>query len=154
MKNGEGQDFLVCRAAGRLCALPLAHVIETMRPLPLRRLSAAPQFVAGVSVIRGVPTPVLDTGTLLDESTSAPGRLVSVRTGERTVALAFDAVLGIRSILNDSLHRLPPLLDPAGSEVVAAIGALDEELLVVLEGSRLLPAAAWDAIRDQHGAGA
>jgi purine-binding chemotaxis protein CheW len=56
---------LVVGVKGRLCAVPLTHVIEIMRPLPVEPISDVPLFVQGVSIIRGIPTPVVDLGALL-----------------------------------------------------------------------------------------
>ena len=56
---------LVFRAGSMLCALRLADVIETMRPLGTRPLAGTPAFVRGVSIVRGVPTPVVDVARLL-----------------------------------------------------------------------------------------
>jgi purine-binding chemotaxis protein CheW len=129
-----------------LYALPLAHVVETLRPLPVEPLAGAPAFVRGLCVIRGVPRPVVDATGLL--GAHAPGdppaepptaRFVTVRAGAHQVALAVDAVLGVRTVPPESLHTLPPLLQEAGAEAVAAIGRLDNELLLVLRSSRLLP---------------
>jgi chemotaxis signal transduction protein len=51
---------LVVGVKGRLCAVPLSHVIEIMRPLPVEPISSVPSFVQGISIIRGIPTPVVD----------------------------------------------------------------------------------------------
>ena len=131
--------WLLCRAGRRLCALPLAHVVETMRPLPIERIAASPRLVLGLSVIRGSPIPVLDIGALLGEPVTDPQRIVTVRTGERLVGLAVETVIGVRSIEPDMLDDLPPLLKDAAGEVVSAIGRLDSELLLFLSTTRLLP---------------
>lgn len=137
---------LICRVRTRLYALPLAHVVETLRPLPVEPLAGAPPFVSGLCVIRGVPRPVVDAARLLGAQSVAAlpsdrpaARFVTVRAGAHQVALAVDAVLGVHAVPPDSLHGLPPLLHEAGSEAVAAIGRLDAELLLVLRSSRLLP---------------
>ena len=137
---------LVCRVQGRLCALPLGHVIETMRPLPTVVVAGTPPFVRGLAVIRGTPLPVLDVASLLGEADASPGRFVTLTVGLRHVALAVDSVLGVRAIPPGSLRRLPPLLHEAGSEVVASIGLLDAELLLVLQSSRLLAEDAWEVL--------
>ena len=135
------------RVRGRLCALPLEHVVETMRPQPVSSVAEPPPCVAGVAVIRSAAVPVVDVGRLLDPSARVePGsaqralRFVTVRTGDRTVALAVDEVVGIRTLTTDALRDLPPLLREAGSDAVAAIGTLDAELLLVLRAARLVPA--------------
>ncbi len=148
----EQDTFLLCRAGPRLCALPLGHVGETMRPLPVDALAGVPPFVAGVAVIRGAATPVVDVARLLDATgaPSSPGRFVTIRLGVRQSALAFEAVLGVRR-LKASDRTLPPLLRDVGAGVVAAIGALDGDLLVVLESARAVHSAAWAAIGARTG---
>ena len=146
MRNDLAAPSLLLRVRGRLCALPLEHVVETMRPQPVRPVADTPPFVAGVSVIRGAVVPVVDVARFLDPSAdprdsaaSAEARFVTVRTANRTVALAVDAVVGVRRLPEGAQGDLPPLLRDAGSEAVAAIGTLDAELLLVLRAARLVP---------------
>jgi purine-binding chemotaxis protein CheW len=68
---GERQSTLLCRVRERLCALPLAHVVETMRPLPIEPLGGMPGFVQGIAIIRGAPVPVVDAGALLGSAGAA-----------------------------------------------------------------------------------
>lgn len=146
--NGNADLSLICRVQTRLCAIPLGHVIETMRPLPTEAIVGAPPFVRGLAVIRGTPVPVVDAARLLGttHAQAQAGRLVTMPVGARRVALAVDSVLGVRAIPAGSLHELPPLLHEAGADVVAAIGLLDAELLLVLHATRLLPEDAWAAL--------
>lgn len=131
--------FVVFRARTRLCALPTVHVQETMRPLPMQALAAAPEFVIGVALIRGAPVPVVDASALLgatDERDTT--RFVTLRIGDRCIALAVEAVLGIRALPSASLQKLPPLLRDTSSEILSALGTLDTELLTVLKLARTL----------------
>ncbi|HVR61901.1 MAG TPA: chemotaxis protein CheW [Polyangia bacterium] len=138
---------LLCRLGSGLCALPLDCVVETMRPLPIERLSRAPDFVLGVAVVRGQPVPVIDGARLVGAAeTAAPGRLVTLRVGQRRAALAVTGVVGVRDLGGLPLGALPPLLEGAAGDVVTAIGALDDQLLLVLGAARAVPAAVWDAL--------
>lgn len=132
-------SWLLCRAGTRLCAIPLEHVIEIMRVLPIEVVAGAPPYMRGVSIIRGSAVPVVDTGLLIGDHATKSERLVAIRSGSRTIALAADAVLGIRAIGARMLHDLPPLLRDAASETIAAIGALDAELLFFLRAARIVP---------------
>jgi purine-binding chemotaxis protein CheW len=120
-----------------------------MRPLPVEPLAHLPSFVDGLSLIRGRPTPVLNARRLLgaDGEPGAPARFVTLELAERSAALAVDAVLGVRSLDVAELAHLPALLRDAQNDLVAALGTLDQQLLVVLERSRLLPEAVWAALR-------
>jgi purine-binding chemotaxis protein CheW len=148
MQSGSAEPWwLLCRVRARLCALPLEHVAETMRPLPIESLAGGPGFVSGLSVIRGLPIPVVDAGAVLGMREPArPTRFVTLKAGGKPVAVAVEEVLGIRELASASLRELPPLLREAGSEVVSAVGTLDAELLMVLQTARLVPESVWQAL--------
>src|SRR3954471_17245919 len=92
----EAVPSLVFRAGTLLCALPLDEVIETMRPLPTRPLAGTPAFVKGISVLRGVPTPVIDVSRLLTGVAGDIVRYVAVRTERGPVALGTGHVLVVQ----------------------------------------------------------
>ena len=122
-----------------VCALPIGHVVETMRALPLEPMANAPKFVAGLSIIRGVPVPVVDLSVVLGLSAGAATSLITLRMNGRIVAVRVDRVLGVRQIEEGASTKLPPLLEGASAEHVASIGTLDAHLLVILEASALFP---------------
>jgi purine-binding chemotaxis protein CheW len=128
------------------CALPLSHAVETLRPLPVQALADCPAFVAGACLIRGEVLPVVELGKLLGMPRSAPQRFVVVYAGPRKIVLAVDAVLGIEPLSESSLGGLPPLLAGAGAEAIAALRALDGQLLLVLQASRMVPEAVFDTL--------
>lgn len=138
--TGEARNpALLFRVRTRLCALPIAHILETMRPLPVESVASAPDFVLGVSLIRGVPTPVVDAGALIGATEPADfQRYITLRSGETGVALAVEEVLGVRELPPASLKRLPPLLREASVETLSALGSLDAELLTMLKLARTL----------------
>jgi purine-binding chemotaxis protein CheW len=138
--------WLLCRVAAGLCALPIDHVIEVMRPLPIQALSGMPQFLLGLCIIRGEPVPVIDAGLLLSGAGSHTGRLVTIAVGGRAIALAVEQVIGIRRIDHAALSMLPPLLQNTAGDAVEAIRALDGDLLLLLDSARIVPAALLDEL--------
>jgi chemotaxis signal transduction protein len=147
---GGATSFLVCRVGSYRCGILLDDVEETMRPLPCEPLAGAIGIVSGVAVIRGDVVPVVDAGVLLGTGGSSEGRFVTIRVEGRRAAIKVDAVIGVRDVANDSLVGLPPLLDGAGGEVVAALGAQGSELLVVLREARLVPDSVWALLEDHQ----
>jgi purine-binding chemotaxis protein CheW len=135
--------WLMCRVSDRLLAVSLTCVVETMRPLPLRTFSGAPPFVLGVSVIRDAVVPVIGIESLLGVRGTRPARWVTVRSDDRILALAVDAVLGVRTLDEATLHDVPPLLGTLDHTVLSAIGTLDSGLLLVLGDARLVPETVW-----------
>ena len=142
-----GSSWLLCRAGAGLCALPLEHVVEIMRALPVEAVAVPSPCLRGLSIIRGQPVPVVDLGMLLGEPSCEAARLVAVTVGGRPVALAVTAVLGVRTLDPTTLSSaLPPLLRDAAGDAVSAIGTLDAELLFLLQAGRLVPQSLFDQL--------
>ncbi len=149
---GAEASVLAVRASGAVCAIPAAQVIETMRPLPIEPLANLPNFVRGVALIRGAAVPIVDLGAVLEASgepampPSQTARFVTLRVGERCVALAVESIIGLVPLNPEGFSAMPPLLNHARRDVIQAIGTLDAELLLVLETARLVPESVWGEV--------
>jgi purine-binding chemotaxis protein CheW len=79
-----------------------------MRPLPIESVAGTPSFVRGVSVIRGVPTPVVDLKALLESCENSPsyGRFVALKCDARRVVIGVDSVVGLRNLDSAQLGEL------------------------------------------------
>ena len=161
VKEWRGNEVLSERAAvtkkalivglqGRVCAVPLAYVIETMRPLPIEPLPGVPSFVQGVAIIRGIPTPVISLGAVLGTSDEVAERFVTVRAGDKQVAVSVNEVLGVCDLDTIMIHKLPPLLQGAAKEIVEMIGTLDEQVLMILGAGWELPDEVWRVLPPQE----
>lgn len=152
MSDDTPYRALVFRISGRLYSLPLAQVVETMRPLPVQQIHGAPDFVLGATLVRGRPTPVISAARLLGEAAAACRRWITVWTGTRRVALEVDDLLGVRLIPAADDATRQPLLEGAEFERVATLGRLDGELLRSLQGACLVPEVAWSAMGAEEAA--
>lgn len=136
---------LVFRAGPLLCAMRLDEVVETLRPLETQPLAGTPAFVLGISVLRGVPTPVIDVARLLGGGAGTVERFIAVRTERGAVALATGAVLGIRSVDASATGGHPALLGARSSRLVAGVGVVGTEPLLLLQSMRTVPDEVWEA---------
>lgn len=152
--EGAGLASLVFRAGALLCALRLDEVVETMRPLKTRPLAGTPAFVRGISVLRGVPTPVIDVARLLggsaEDTRNEPPehadaeRYIAVRTERGPVALAVGGILGVQVIEAEPSGGHPALLG-ANSRFVAGVGTVGTQPLLLLQSMRTVPDDVWEA---------
>jgi purine-binding chemotaxis protein CheW len=140
----EAVTSLVFRAGTLLCALALDEVIETMRPLATRPLAGSPAFVRGISVLRGVPTPVIDVARLLTGSDGEIERYVAVGTERGPVALAVGTLLGIRATESGPAEPHPALLG-GSHRLVAGVGTFGSEPMLLLQSMRTVPDEVWEA---------
>jgi purine-binding chemotaxis protein CheW len=142
LQSAPSPRVLTVRLGHCACAVPLSYIREVMRPLPVEPLAGAPAGVLGVAVIRGRATPVVDLEALLVDGITTwtnSARFVTLRIGDRAVALLVEAVRSIRTLAGGELESLPPLWQGSHPPAVSALGAVDHELLFVLEAARLLP---------------
>lgn len=144
---------LLCQVDSSYLAIPISHVIEVTRPLPVTRLPDAPSWLMGVAVLRGIATPVVDARKLLAAAAPsgraspeprAASRWVALRIENRRAALAVDSVERAQELAPEIRGEVPPLL--SGTRPITAIGTLDSKLLMVLEGGRLLADSALSGL--------
>lgn len=136
-----------------VCALPLSGLVETMRPLPVEAFPKAPAFVRGMAIIRGEPTVVVDMRALMGEQWAESGRFVTVKIGNRIVALAFDAVLGVHRLNKARAIDLPPLLKSVADDTISQVTTRDAALLMFFESSRIFPPGLIENLVTQKVAG-
>jgi len=129
---------LVMRVLSRLCAIPLECIRETMRPLPLQPVVKAPPFVLGVSVIRGLPTPVVDLARLIENRESQSTRWIRIQQQEEQIALAVTEVLGIFNLDPARFQQVPALLGESHQSLLESLGMLNQDLLMVLRTAKIL----------------
>ncbi|MCK7593364.1 chemotaxis protein CheW [Pseudomarimonas salicorniae] len=142
---GRGiQQLLQVSAGGRRCALPLGQVREVLRPLPLQPIPELPDYVAGLTVLRGHPVPVVDLSSWLGLARGEVGRWLHLVQGARRLALAVEAVDGVREIEGAEWEAMPCLLrDRDAESALSRFGEVDGQLLSLVEAARLLPETAW-----------
>jgi purine-binding chemotaxis protein CheW len=119
-----------------------------MRPLPVEALANTPNFIQGVARIRGAAVPVVQLTALFqdDDRGDSTTRFVTLRVGERCVALAVQGVIGVADLSDHVFDNLPPLLKTVRTESIEALGTLDAEFLVMLNTARLVPESVWQAL--------
>ncbi|MBL8950485.1 MAG: chemotaxis protein CheW [Myxococcaceae bacterium] len=141
------KQLLLCRAGLRLCGLPLEHVAETLRPLPVEPVADAPAYVLGLTRLRGRPAPVVDLARLFgSEGAAAPTRFVALRLSGRQLALAVTHVAGVRGVDPTTLEGVPAIAGELEASVTEHLGTADAELLVVLQATKLLPESVWQVM--------
>lgn len=122
-----------------ICALPVRHVVEILRPLPVEAVRGAPDFVRGMALVRGAPAPVVDAARLLTGNAGGTiQRYVSLRADGSRVMLAVEAVLGVHTLDAATLEELPTLLSSLNASSVQRIGAYGQQLIFLLDAARLV----------------
>jgi purine-binding chemotaxis protein CheW len=140
-----GVVALVFRAGPLYCALPLDEVVETMRPLPTRPLAGTPPYVRGLTILRGAPAPVIDVTRLLTGVDGEIARYVAVRAGRGPIACATGPVLGVQRVEVAPPEGPAALFTGATKALIAAVGTVGTDPLLLLRSIRAVPDEVWEA---------
>ncbi len=145
--SSESRPVVVCRVAEFLAAIPLDHVSETMRPLPIRSFEGMADPLVGLAIVRGRPIPVVSARRLLGlEVGTTPTRFVALRLGSHAAALAVDGVVGVRILSPEVVGAWPSLAESVAPGRATAVALLDHQLLLVLQAARLVSEQVWAAV--------
>jgi purine-binding chemotaxis protein CheW len=133
-------------------AITLASVIEIFRPLPIQSIPGLPSFVLGISLIRGEATPVVHLNALVngEEPAGSTTRFVLLRVEPRPIALAVEQVIRICDLDISHFGELPYLLHNSSAEVISAVGAVDQKLLLILQAARVISKELWESLEAQQ----
>lgn len=131
------QPFVLCWLEDTCYGVPALEIQQVELPGPLTRVPHADPDVDGVTSLRGAVVPVLNLRSRFGLQRAPVGRLVVVRHGERTVALAFDQAREFLEFEEDAVQ-------PAGPDFPAHVSGVVQRpsgLVLLLSVDRLLQPA-------------
>jgi len=124
---------------GQLCGLPLASVERVEAMCAITPLPNAPSIVAGVINVHGAVIPVLDLARPLTETSRQyrlGDQLLLVRTPTRSVAIAVNQVVGVRSLPESGIASANALW--SGIRRIVGIATLNGDLLYIYDLDQFL----------------
>lgn len=110
--------------------------MQTITPVP-----QSPEFVEGVTNLRGSILPVIDLkkrfGIGIAEKTIET-RIVVITMGALKIGMIVDAVSEVLTIEDNIIEPTPPMISTVGTEFIIGIAKIDERLVILLDLARIL----------------
>ncbi|MBU0516615.1 MAG: chemotaxis protein CheW [Proteobacteria bacterium] len=142
---GDTAQMVTFLLAGEEFALDIRHVREINRMMKVTPVPQAPGAVEGVINLRGQVVPVVNMRrefNLPDKENDRQTRIVVVEIEDHTVGFVVDAVSEVLRIPESSFEPPPPMVSGLESEMISAVGKLEDRLLIVLNLRRVVDRAA------------
>ncbi|MBI4902058.1 MAG: chemotaxis protein CheW [Acidobacteria bacterium] len=135
-------DYIVFSLSGSDYAVPVRDVAEIGRIPSVTRIPNVPDFVRGITNLRGEVVPVLNLPGLLGLQDSAPtarGRIVFLQARDpiSPTGLIVDEVKGMQRIQSQQLEQVTGLVDDKVTSVLRGVHGRGERLLNVLDLEQL-----------------
>lgn len=139
--KNRGQEFLVFRLGEEEYGIDILKVQEIRGYERVTRIANTPDFISGVTNLRGVIVPVVDfrvkfqlTSAEVDEHTVT----IILNLAERVVGIVVDGVSDVLSLNNDQIKPAPDFSAMLKAEFLLGLGTLAERMLILVDIEKLL----------------
>ncbi len=134
-------QVVVFKLAEEYYGVDIADVERIIKLQPITSIPYAPDFVEGVTNLRGSVLPVIDLRKrfdLADAGTSQDTRIVIFEIPEGKVGVVVDAVTEVLSISDADVELPSPLVMTAKSEFIVGIAKVSERLIILMDLRQVL----------------
>lgn len=134
-------QFVGFRLAEQEYAFRIEQIQEIVIPDRVTRLPQVPDYVEGVSNLRGAIIPIINLRSLFELEAKARDeetRTIVANVGPRTIGCTVDAVSQVMRISPEQIQAAPEIVKSAESAYIAGFAKLDKRLIILLEINELL----------------
>ncbi|MGH1455752.1 MAG: chemotaxis protein CheW [Alphaproteobacteria bacterium] len=139
--NKSKQDYLTIQIADQRFGIPVLQIEDVLREQAVTKIPLAPPEVAGSLNLRGRIVTAINVRKRLGLPPLEKGQpcmSVVVEHGHELFSLIIDKVGDVLSLESQLFEKNPNTLDPAWREVSTGIFQLKDELLIIMDVSKLL----------------
>lgn len=136
-----GQEFLIFTLGNEEYGIDILKVQEIRGYDQVTRIANTPDFIKGVTNLRGVIVPIIDLrvkfaqqGVSYDENTV----VIVLNFGQRVVGIVVDGVSDVLSLTAEQIRPAPEFAVTLTTEYLTGLGALGERMLILVDIEKLL----------------
>lgn len=136
-----GQEFLIFTLGNEEYGIDILKVQEIRGYDQVTRIANTPDFIKGVTNLRGVIVPIIDLrvkfaqqGVSYDENTV----VIVLNFGQRVVGIVVDGVSDVLSLTAEQIRPAPEFAVTLATEYLTGLGALGERMLILVNIEKLL----------------
>lgn len=136
----DEEQLVTMMVDGQLFGIPILKVQDIVEPSQITPVPCAPSAIAGVLNLRGRIVTVIDLRELLGAKEENTGRQMSVTIEHKgdLYTLLVDSIGDVRSLPKRDFDKPPATLDENMRRLCSGVFRLEDNLLVVLDVSRIL----------------
>lgn len=139
--DAASREYLVFSLGEEEYAVDILKVQEIRGYENVTRIANVPDFIKGVTNLRGVIVPIIDLRLKFSlENVEYGGQtvVIVVNVAERIVGIVVDGVSDVMSLTPEQIKPAPEFGVTLSSDYLNGIGSLDDRMLVLVDIEKLL----------------
>ena len=135
------QEYLVFRLGDEEYGIDILKVQEIRGCDRLTRIPNAPNFITGVTNLRGVIVPIVDLRIKFNQEDvdyNDNTVVIVLNLGQRVVGIVVDGVSDVLSLTNDQIRPAPEFAVTLSTEYLTGLGAVGDRMLILVNIEKLL----------------
>lgn len=137
----SGQEFLVFTLGDEEYGIDILKVQEIRGYDQVTRIANTPDFIKGVTNLRGVIVPIVDLRVKFSQGEVEYNDntvVIVLNFGQRVVGIVVDGVSDVLSLAADQIRPAPEFAVTLSTEYLTGLGALGERMLILVNIEKLL----------------
>nr|WP_298376181.1 chemotaxis protein CheW [uncultured Halomonas sp.] len=139
--DAHSSEFLVFSLGEEEYAVDILKVQEIRGYENVTRIANAPDFIKGVTNLRGVIVPIVDLRIKFHLANIEYGGqtvVIVVNVGDRVVGIVVDGVSDVMTLSPDQIKPAPEFGVTMSSDYLSGLGSLEDRMLVLVDIDKLL----------------
>ncbi len=136
-----GHEYLVFTLGDEEYGIEILKVQEIRGYERITRIANAPNFISGVTNLRGVIVPIVDLRVKFDFNTTVLDKdtvIIVLTLTNRVVGIVVDGVSDVLSLAAEQIRPAPEFSVTLSTEYLQGLGAIDERMLILVDIEKLL----------------
>lgn len=151
-----GQEFLVFTLGDEEYGIDILKVQEIRGYDQVTRIANTPEFIKGVTNLRGVIVPIIDLRIKFsqpDVEYNENTVVIVLNLAHRVVGIVVDGVSDVLLLTQNQIRPAPEFAVTMSTEYLTGLGALDERMLILVDIGKLLSSEEMALVDTLHSAG-
>lgn len=140
-EKNNGQEYLVFTLGDEEYGLEILKVQEIRGYDRVTRIANTPDFILGVTNLRGVIVPIMDLRVKFDFPTAdfnVNTVIIILNLTDRVVGIIVDGVSDVISLSSDQIRPAPDFSVTLSTEYLLGLGTIEERMLILVDIEKLL----------------
>ncbi|PWW36523.1 chemotaxis protein CheW [Chromohalobacter israelensis] len=148
----QSQEYLVFSLGSEEYAVDILKVQEIRGYENVTRIANAPDFIKGVTNLRGVIVPIVDLRIKFNlDKVEYEGQtvVIVVNVSDRIVGIVVDGVSDVMTLSSDQIKPAPEFGETLSADYLSGLGSLEDRMLVIVDIEKLLTSEEMALVEQQ-----